>query len=86
MLYISTRGNAPARAFGEILLEGLAPDGGLYVPESYPKVDLAFLRNLPYADLASELLSKFIDGQVGAETGNGLQLIERPSGVAQAAP
>src|SRR5712671_2207969 len=61
MLYVSTRGNAPLRRFSEILLEGLAPDGGLYVPESYPKVDLAFLRNLSYADLASELLAKFMD-------------------------
>jgi threonine synthase len=61
VLYISTRGNAPPRAFSEILLEGLAPGGGLYVPEGYPKVDLAFLRNLSYVDLASELLSKFMD-------------------------
>ena len=61
MQYVSTRGNSPARRFGEILLEGLAPDGGLYVPESFPKIDLAFLRNLSYADLASAILSKFID-------------------------
>jgi threonine synthase len=61
MQYVSTRGNSPARRFSEILLEGLAPDGGLYVPESFPKVDLAFLRNLSYADLASAILSKFID-------------------------
>jgi threonine synthase len=61
MQYVSTRGNAPARRFSDILLEGLAPDGGLYVPESFPKVDLAFLRSLSYADLASAILSKFID-------------------------
>src|SRR5712671_6756916 len=61
MQYVSTRGNSPARRFSEILLEGLAPDGGLYVPESFPKVDLAFLRNLSYPDLACALLSKFID-------------------------
>jgi threonine synthase len=61
MLYVSTRGNAPARRFSEILLEGLAPDGGLYVPESFPKVDLALLRDLSYPDLAYALLSKFID-------------------------
>ncbi len=61
MQYVSTRGNAPARRFSEILLEGLAPDGGLYVPENFPKVDLAFLRNLSYADLASAILSQFID-------------------------
>ena len=61
MQYISTRGHAPAKRFGEILLEGLASDGGLYVPEAYPRVDLALLRNLSYADLATEILSKFID-------------------------
>jgi threonine synthase len=61
MQYVSTRGNSPARRFSEILLEGLAPDGGLYVPESFPKVDLAPLRDLSYADLAYALLSKFID-------------------------
>jgi threonine synthase len=59
--YISTRGNSAPRRFGEILLEGLAPDGGLYVPESYPRIDLASLRDLSYAELAYALLSKFID-------------------------
>jgi threonine synthase len=61
MLYVSTRGNSPSRRFSEILLEGLAPDGGLYLPESFPKVDLAFLRNLSYPRLAHALLSKFMD-------------------------
>src|SRR6266850_432041 len=61
MQYVSTRGNAPARRFSDILLEGLAPDGGLYVPESYPKIDLGPLRDLSYAELAHALLSKFID-------------------------
>jgi threonine synthase len=59
--YVSTRGQSPARRFGEILLEGLAPDGGLYVPEKIPQVDLGPLRDLSYVDLAFELLSKFID-------------------------
>ena len=61
MLYVSTRGNAPPRRFSEILLEGLAPDGGLYVPESFPKVDLKELRNLPYPDVAFRLLKNFMD-------------------------
>ena len=39
MKYISTRGDQTQRGFSEILLEGLAPDGGLYLPVSYPKVD-----------------------------------------------
>jgi len=64
MKYISTRGHADRKRFCEILLEGLAPDGGLYLPESYPQVDDATLnqwRNLPYADLAFEVLSLYID-------------------------
>ncbi|HXE47395.1 MAG TPA: threonine synthase [Ramlibacter sp.] len=64
MLYLSTRGDPGRKHFCEILLEGLAPDGGLYLPERYPKVDastLAKWRGLPYADLAFEILSLFID-------------------------
>jgi len=64
MRYVSTRGDATQRAFCDILLEGLAPDGGLYMPASYPQVDAATLarwRGLPYADLAFEILSLFID-------------------------
>ncbi|NKE65074.1 threonine synthase [Ramlibacter sp. RBP-2] len=64
MLYISTRGHPDRKHFCEILLEGLAPDGGLYLPERYPQVDAATLvrwRDLPYADLAFEILSLYID-------------------------
>jgi len=69
--YISTRGDATERSFSEILLEGLAPDGGLYLPTHYPKVDDATLtrwrgvygngRPGGYADLAFEVLSLYID-------------------------
>jgi threonine synthase len=61
MRYVSTRGDAPAKRFTEILLEGLAADGGLYVPEEYPRVDLKALRKLRYPDLALSLLSRFMD-------------------------
>lgn len=64
MQYISTRGHPDRKRFCEILLEGLAPDGGLYLPESYPQVEAATLatwRGLPYADLAFEILSLYID-------------------------
>ena len=68
MRYISTRatGTPPSepKRFCEILLEGLAPDGGLYLPETYPQVDAATLtrwRGLPYADLAFEILSLYVD-------------------------
>jgi len=63
MRYISTRGNAAPQAFCDILLGGLAPDGGLYLPESYPQISRAELdawRQLSYADLAYEILSKFV--------------------------
>jgi threonine synthase len=62
--YISTRGDKTERGFSDILLEGLAPDGGLYLPTHYPQVDEATLtrwRGLPYAELAFEILSLFID-------------------------
>ena len=64
MRYLSTRGDPTERAFCEILLEGLAPDGGLYLPKTYPRVDAATLtrwRGLAYADLAFEILSLYID-------------------------
>jgi threonine synthase len=70
MKYISTRGDLTQRGFSEILLEGLAPDGGLYLPVSYPKVDgetLQRWRGLSYADLAFEILSLYIDDIPAAE-------------------
>jgi len=63
MRYISTRGQSVPQSFCDILLGGLAPDGGLYLPESYPQVSRAELdawRKLSYADLALQVLSKFI--------------------------
>jgi len=62
--YISTRGDTTERHFCDILLEGLAPDGGLYLPVAYPKVDAATLarwRGLAYHELAFEILSLYID-------------------------
>ncbi len=62
MNYVSTRGNSPRKTFTEILLGGLAPDGGLYLPEHYPKIsgeELEAWRRLSYADLAFAVLSKF---------------------------
>ena len=64
MKYLSTRGHADRKRFCEILLEGLAPDGGLYLPEHYPQVNdvtLTQWRSLSYADLAFEVLSLYID-------------------------
>ena len=68
MLYLSTRGHPDRKHFCEILLEGLAPDGGLYLPETYPQLsdaDLTRLRQVwqqqGYAALAFEILSLYID-------------------------
>ncbi len=63
MRYISTRGQAPEQSFLDILLSGLAPDGGLYVPALYPPVtrpELDTWRGLPYAELAAAVLRKFV--------------------------
>ncbi|WP_050476069.1 threonine synthase [Herbaspirillum rhizosphaerae] len=62
MQYVSTRGHSATPSFSEILLGGLAPDGGLYLPADYPQVSGAELdqwRKLSYADLAYEVLKKF---------------------------
>ena len=68
MRYLSTRGHADRKQFCEILLEGLASDGGLYLPESYPQMDASALTRLRqvwqdqgYAALAFEVLSLYID-------------------------
>ena len=62
MKYISTRGGDEPREFCDILLGGLAPDGGLYLPESYPQVRdrLAASRGLSYSELAFEILSLYV--------------------------
>ena len=67
MRYLSTRGHPERLRFCDILLEGLAPDGGLYLPEQYPQVDAATLARWRgvwaeqgYAALAFEILSLYI--------------------------
>ena len=62
MKYISTRGATDRKTFGEVLLMGLAPDGGLMLPEHYPQINRATLdkwRGLAYADLAFEIMRLF---------------------------
>jgi threonine synthase len=63
MRYISTRGQAPVRDFAGVLLAGLAEDGGLYVPESWPHfspADWRALRCLDYAELAARVIQPFV--------------------------
>ena len=67
MKYISTRGQAPALSFEEVVLTGLAPDGGLYVPEQLPKfsaAEIASWAGLPYEELAFKIMSPFVAGAV----------------------
>ena len=69
MKYVSTRGHAASQSFTDILLEGLAPDGGLMVPEQWPRVmrpKLDAMRDLAYPRLAFEILRFFADDYPGA--------------------
>jgi len=64
MKYVSTRGQSPALSFSQILLGGLAPDGGLYLPETYPQfsdADLDAMRGMNYRELAFTILSRLAD-------------------------
>src|SRR5690625_7469754 len=64
MRYISTRGNAPALNFEDVLLTGLASDGGLYVPENLPRFtvqEIASQAGLPYHELAFNATRPFVD-------------------------
>src|SRR3546814_10951246 len=66
----STRGGMAPRPFSDILLEGLAPDGGLTVPEALPQISRDTLdawRSLAYPDLAAEILGLFIDDIAAAD-------------------
>lgn len=70
MKYISTRGNAPELTFEEVLLTGLAEDGGLYVPKDVPQYTLAEIeswRDLPYAELAHKVIYPFVEGSVDSD-------------------
>jgi threonine synthase len=65
--YVSTRGQAPVLGFGDVLLAGLANDGGLYVPEAWPALavdDLAAWADRPYQDIAVEVMAPFVDGDL----------------------
>lgn len=65
MQFISTRGAAPPASFADVLLAGLAPDGGLYLPEQWPyfsSAEVAAFRDLPWNEAAFRILSRFTDG------------------------
>ena len=63
MKYVSTRGSAPSLDFAGVTLAGLASDGGLYVPETWPQFshdEIAAMRGLPYAELAARVMQPFV--------------------------
>jgi len=63
--YVSTRGQAPVLNFDEVLLAGLARDGGLYVPENWPRfsaTEIRALRGLDYASFAAKVMAPFVEG------------------------
>ncbi|NKD77563.1 threonine synthase [Haematospirillum sp. H1815] len=67
MKYVSTRGQAPVLGFDDVLLSGLAEDGGLYVPETWPTLsptDIRAMRGLSWEDLAVHILSLFTTGSL----------------------
>lgn len=70
MKYISTRGSAPALNFEEVLLTGLASDGGLYVPETLPEFspeEIKAMRGLSYAALAKRIIAPFVAGSIPSD-------------------
>jgi threonine synthase len=65
--YVSTRGAAPVLEFDDVLLTGLGRDGGLYVPESWPRIGpdrLAAMAGRPYAEVATEVMAPFVGSRV----------------------
>jgi threonine synthase len=67
MNYVSTRGQAPPVSFLDAVLAGLAPDGGLYVPETWPQLthaEIAAFAGRPYAEVAAEVIGRFSDGSI----------------------
>ena len=69
MKYISTRGQSPALNFEQVLLTGLAPDGGLYVPEQLPQFsreEIASWAGLSYTELAFNIIQPFVDDCIPA--------------------
>jgi len=66
MRYVSTRGSAPVLGFADVVLAGLATDGGLYVPESWPTVAPA--NNGSYAELAASIFAPYLGGDISNDT------------------
>ncbi|HEY4201065.1 MAG TPA: threonine synthase [Devosiaceae bacterium] len=67
MQFVSTRGQAPALSFSDALLAGLASDGGLYLPQEWPRIhaaEIAAYAGMPYAEVAFDIIRRFADGDI----------------------
>ena len=78
MKYVSTRGAAPVLDFADVLLAGLAADGGLYVPETWPALPPGWDAPRPYAALATDVLWPYVEGSPVP------RLLERRTGAGKA--
>ncbi len=74
MRYLSTRGESSSLLFGETVMTGLAPDGGLFVPEAVPDVaaKLAAWRELPFAELFQAVVAPFVEGELAPDVLSGI--------------
>jgi threonine synthase len=75
MQFVSTRGEAPVLGFSDAVLSGLANDGGLYVPETWPQIsheEIAGYAGKSYADVAFAVISRFVDGEIPDGTLKGI--------------
>jgi len=73
--YVSTRGDAPVLGFDDVLLAGLARDGGLYVPETWPELSpatLASFAGLPYGEVATRVMAPFLGGGIDEDLVRGI--------------
>ncbi|MDB2682832.1 threonine synthase [Alphaproteobacteria bacterium] len=64
MKYISTRGGGEPQTFEQVLLTGLAPDGGLYVPMTWPQLDLVSLKGKSYTEIAFAVMYPYVEGSI----------------------
>jgi len=70
MRFVSTRGEAPVLGFSDAVLSGLATDGGLYLPETWPQIpadEIASFAGKPYAEVAFAIISRFTDGEIAPD-------------------
>lgn len=62
--YVSTRGDTAPKTFTDVLLSGLAPDGGLYVPTEWPQIDVNAMAGMAYPEIAYEIIHPFVGGDI----------------------